>query len=64
MAGQTHFLVHYDGGRYRDALVAYLAEVYAGNDDAATLAKLTGENYAILDRQYRGFVEAQEAPPR
>ena len=62
MAGQTQFLVHYDNGRYRDALVAYLSAVYAGNDDAATMAKLTGENYAVLDRQYRGFVEAQAAP--
>ena len=25
-AGLTHFLIHYDHGRYRDALVAYLAD--------------------------------------
>ena len=41
-AGLTHFLVHYDGGRYRDALVAYLLAVYTGRDQPDTLAKLTG----------------------
>ena len=37
-AGLTHFLVHYDGGRYRDALVAYLSAVYGGLDSPNTLA--------------------------
>ncbi len=32
-AGLANFLVYYDGGRYRDALVAYLVAVYAGRDD-------------------------------
>jgi hypothetical protein len=58
MAGQTHFLVEYDNGRYRDALVAYLALVYSGQDDLATLSRLTGQTYAELDKQYRAFVEA------
>ena len=31
----THFLVHDDGGRYRDALVAYLSAVYNGSQDPA-----------------------------
>jgi hypothetical protein len=57
-AGMTHFLVHYDGGRYRDALVAYLATVYTGRDAANTLSQLTGAAYDELDRQYREFMEA------
>ncbi len=57
-AGLTNFLVHYDGGRYRDALVAYLAAVYTGRDDATTLAKLTGSSYSDLDKQYRQFMKA------
>jgi hypothetical protein len=56
-AGLTHFLVDYDGGRYRDALVAYLATVYSGRDDADTLARLTGTSYSELDQQYRRFME-------
>ncbi len=55
-AGLTQFLVHYDGGRYRDALVAYLSAVYSGRDTPATLAQLTGATFADLDKQYREFI--------
>jgi hypothetical protein len=61
-AGLTNFLIHYDGGRYRDALVAYLSEVYSGRDTPETLVRLTGASYDQLDRQYRQFIEgSQEA---
>jgi hypothetical protein len=56
-AGLTHFLIHYDNGRYRDALVAYLEAIYNGRDDARTLSQRTGTGYAELDRQYRQFME-------
>ena len=56
-AGLTNFLIHYDDGRYRDALVSYLVAVYSGRDDANTLARLTGTSYSDLDRQYREFME-------
>ena len=56
-AGLTHFLIHYDRGRYRDALVAYLAAVYSGQADLNTLARLTATPYSELDRQYREFME-------
>jgi len=56
-AGLTHFLVFYDGGRYRDALVGYLSTVYNGTDDIGTLTELTGTGYARLDQQYRQFME-------
>ena len=59
-AGLTHFLMHYDGGRYRDALVAYLSTVYSGRDVPASLAQLTGVGYDILDRQYREFLQEEE----
>lgn len=57
-AGLAEFLVHYDGGRYRDALVAYLCDLYTGRDTPQTLARLTGASYHQLDRQYRQFIEA------
>jgi hypothetical protein len=57
-AGQANFLVHYDGGRYRDALVSYLVAVYTGRDDPDTLAKLTSCRYSDLDKQYHEFMEA------
>ena len=56
-AGLTHFLIFYDDGRYRDALVAYLISVYAGRDTPGTLARLTATNYDELDKQYRRFME-------
>ncbi len=57
MAGLTTFLVHYDRGRYRRGLAKYLAAVYADAADVDTLARLTGTTYAVLDRQYREFLE-------
>jgi hypothetical protein len=57
-AGLTNFLVHYDGGRYRDALVAYLGLVYSRRDTPDTLSRLTGVSYRQLDQQYRQFMEA------
>lgn len=56
-AGLTHFLIHYDGGRYRDALVAYVEAVYSARDTASTLPRLTGASFSELDRQYRTFIE-------
>jgi hypothetical protein len=55
-AGLAQFLVHYDGGRYRDALVAYLSAVYGGRDLPATLAQFAGTSFADLDKQYREFI--------
>ncbi|NQU23992.1 MAG: hypothetical protein HQ567_22140 [Candidatus Nealsonbacteria bacterium] len=56
-AGVTSFLVFYEDGRYRDALVAYLNAVYDGTDKPSTLADLTGTSYPELDKQYRRFIE-------
>ncbi len=59
MAGLTNFLVYYDGGRYRDALVAYLQAVYNGNQNPAILSELTGTPLETLDRQYRQFMRQE-----
>jgi hypothetical protein len=68
MAGLTYFLLHYDNGRYRDAVVAYLQAVYAGRDNLNTLAQLAGVPYSTLDKQYRAFIEGlrdkKPTPPR
>lgn len=55
-AGVSHFLMHFDEGRYRDALMGYLEAVYDGRDDVDTLSEVTGQSYAVLDRQYREFM--------
>lgn len=57
IAGWTEFLIYYDSGRYRDALVRCLSEVYSGSQDPTLLARLCGTSYEELDRQYRKFME-------
>src|SRR3569623_2114444 len=64
-AGLSHFLMHYDSGRYRDEMLAYLMAVYTGRDRASTLSELTGATYPALDRQYHEFLESPaDAPAR
>ena len=58
-AGLANFMIFYDGGRYRDALVYYLLAVYTGHANHDTLAQLTGVSYAEMDRQYREFLEGK-----
>jgi hypothetical protein len=55
-AGMTYFLMFAEDGRYRDALVDYLATVYANRDRPETLAELTGVSYSKLDEQYQRFI--------
>ena len=56
IAAMTSFLVHYDDGRYRDALVRCLTATYDGNQDPDLLARTTGIGYAELDRQYQAYM--------
>jgi hypothetical protein len=58
-AGLANFLIHYDHGRYRDALVAYLTAVYTGHDNPDTLLELTETGYSELDKQYLEFMEGK-----
>lgn len=55
-AGMAHFFMQYDGGRYRDALVAHLVQLYSANslkrNGPQRLDELTGTSPRELDRQY------------
>jgi hypothetical protein len=62
IAGCTNFLLYYDQGRYRDAMVNYLVAVYEGSQDPTLLSRLTGESYETLDRQYREFMTTEPRP--
>ena len=55
-AGLTYFLMFADEGRYRQALVDYLAAVYANRDRRETLSELTKTSYRNLDEQYQKFI--------
>lgn len=59
-SGLVHFFMHYDGGRYRDALIEHLRQVYAQAEKngrrAESLEVLTGMSFAELDEQYAEYV--------
>jgi hypothetical protein len=57
-AGLAAFLMDADGGRYREPLVRYLNDIYAGRDDAQSLSKATGLSYAELDAAYRRYLQS------
>jgi hypothetical protein len=56
MAGMASFLMHYDDGRYREALAACLRAVYDGSEDPDLLARTTGVTYLRLDEQYKTYM--------
>jgi hypothetical protein len=61
-AGLAHFFMHYEGGRYRDALIEHLKEIYrtTGRQRAVVkgLDELTGVSYAELDQQYVDYMRS------
>lgn len=57
-SGLVHFFMHYDEGRYRDALVQHVALLYRPTTRPVRIAgldTLTGVPYEELDRQYQDF---------
>ena len=69
-SGLARFFMEYDNGRYREALVKHLTQLYSSNsrerDAAPALDKLTGTDFEDLDRQYaedaRQLEKAADAP--
>jgi hypothetical protein len=57
-SGLAAFLMDGERRRYREGLVRYLNDVYAGRDNAASLMKATGVQYTELDAAYRRFMES------
>lgn len=59
-AGIAHFLMHYDGGRYRDGFMQHLAELYRPDvKDPLTepsLEEALGVSFAELDQQYTEYI--------
>ena len=64
IAAMTNFLIHYDDGRYRDALVKCLAAIYDGSQDPELLARTTGIGYAELDKQYQEYMKERPKSDR
>ncbi|MEZ6044722.1 MAG: DUF1570 domain-containing protein [Planctomycetaceae bacterium] len=63
-SGLAHFFMHYDNGRYRDALIEHLIQIYnaAGYrpGSVSNLAQLTESSYEELDRQYDEYIHVQD----
>lgn len=59
-AGVTHFFMHSGDGKYRDALITYLSQIYSANQkirkNNATLAELTSVPFRTLDAQYAEYM--------
>jgi hypothetical protein len=66
-AALTHFFMHYDEGRYREALIEHLSQIYsptlAVRENPDSLEVLTGVADEVLDRQYGDYVR-QLVPPQ
>jgi len=58
-SGLAYFFMHYDGGRYREALVTHLSQLYSANDRRRLTAQgvddLTEVPPDELDREYADF---------
>ncbi len=62
-AGLAYFFLHYDGGRYRDAFIQHLSQIYGmaplpRGGHVQSLAELTGVSFEELDRQYDQFMRS------
>lgn len=64
-AGMAHFFMQYDNGRYRDALVTHLSELYSANarkrEFPQSLEELTGVPFGDLDAQYGEWMKLTRA---
>jgi hypothetical protein len=65
--GLTHFLLHYDGGRYRDGCIQYLAQLYSPDKRIRLapqeLPELLGVPYETLDTQYKAYISGLDTTP-
>lgn len=63
-AGLSHFFMEYEGGRYREAFIAHLTQLYTVQGRQAnqvqSLETLTGVSYEELDRQYGEHMKQTE----
>jgi hypothetical protein len=63
-AGLARFFMHYDDGRYREALVTHLTQLYSGQPqiraNTQDLDVLTGVDFDELDRQYAEDARASD----
>jgi hypothetical protein len=63
-SGTVHFLLHFDGGRYRDDFVSLLSAVYRPNlkriMEEPSFEQISGVAFDQLDREYRLHMQQLE----
>lgn len=61
-SGMVHFFLHFENGRYRDAFIEYLSQVYSPSDRIRlrhdSLAQMVGIPFATLDQQYQDYLRS------
>lgn len=59
-AALTHFFMHYDDGRYRQALIEHLSQMYSPNkavrESPEPLEEMIGIDAEEIDRQYTSYI--------
>lgn len=65
-AALTHFFMHYDDGKYREALIEHLSQIYSDNrltrEVPESLEDLTGVEAEELDQQYVRYLRELPSP--
>lgn len=56
-AGLTHFLMHGEGNKYRDAFFRLLWLVYGNQERPEELSILTGKDFDSLDREFHDYLQ-------
>lgn len=59
-AGLAHFLMDFDRGRHRDALVRFLSAVYLGRDTPETLFSIDGLSAVTIEEDWQTFLMVRE----
>lgn len=63
-SGLSHFFMHANNKKFRDAFVNQMTQLYSFNsrirNNAKTLEELTGVSYSELDRMYKAYSAAQQ----
>jgi len=63
-SGLSHFFMHYENGKYREAFIAHLMQLYQGRKNAQPLDELTGVDFETLDREYADHTQKIENASR
>ncbi|NQV29010.1 MAG: DUF1570 domain-containing protein [Rhodopirellula sp.] len=65
-SGVVHFYMHFESGRYRDALIDHFAALYrpiAPGFRIGGMDQFTGVDYSVLSRQYRDYISGLDSNP-